>query len=295
MNDKLDWKNGAVGLMKYIELVEMLLLPSLEDIEDTNGIYTIKIVNNDEVEKMQPSEHVPIDATICMQIFYDRYNSNAIYLKSKYKEYIRNETIQGLIKSLGLDVDKFWLLILFLYDYCESTFCQGVTMNLSPLEQIRKLNETIHSANENADMNLTLKIGRKKYEIQDSTAIKLLGYILNTYSNEEVDDEYFKLVNTKHKKDEPIMLNDSPYIAFFARTLLIFFDTQPQVKAKRKKGANHSIKETDLVCQLIYFTNISRKKCWLETENETLKAFLKQYKNYKYPDNISSIYPDFTL
>lgn len=295
MKDKLDWKDGAVGLMKYIELVEMLLLPSLEDIEDTNGIYTIKLVNNDEVEKMQPSEHAPIDATICMQIFYDRYNSNAIYLKSKYKEYTRNETIQGLIKSLGLDVDKFWLLVLFLYDYCESTFYHGITMNLSPLEQIRKLNETIHSANENADMNLTLKIGRKKYEIQDSTAIKLLGYILNTYSNDNVDDNYFKLINKKHIQERAETLSSSQYIAFFARTLFIFFDTQPQVKAKRKKGANHSIKETDLVCQLIYFTDMSQNECWKDTENETLKAFLKQYKNYKYPDNISSIYPDFTL
>lgn len=87
---------------------------------------------------------------------------------------------------------------------------------------------------------------------------------------------------------------DSPLIAFFAKMFLSFFDTQEQVVKKRRKGAKHSQKEVDLICQLIAFTKLSIKECWKQTENDTLKAFLKQYKNFE-PKTISSIYPSFRL
>ena len=63
----------------------------------------------------------------------------------------------------------------------------------------------------------------------------------------------------------------------------------PQVEAKRKKGAKHSQKETDLICQLIYYTGLSLNKRWKDTENDYLKSFLR---SYKVPDNvIGTIYP----
>ena len=91
------------------------------------------------------------------------------------------------------------------------------------------------------------------------------------------------------------MIKDSPIIVYFAKILLSFFDTQEHIKSKRKKGANYSIKEMDLVSQLIYFSNLSDNDCWIDIENETLKAFLKQYKDYEYPNNVSNVYPEFTV
>ena len=87
---------------------------------------------------------------------------------------------------------------------------------------------------------------------------------------------------------------DSPFITFFAKMFLSFFDTQDQVVKKRRKGAKHSQREIDLVCQLIAFTKLSIKECWKQTENDTLKAFLKQYNGYE-PKTINSIYPSFRL
>lgn len=87
------------------------------------------------------------------------------------------------------------------------------------------------------------------------------------------------------------MLKESPFIAFFAKILLRFLTTQPSIKDLRKKGAKYSKKEMELISNLIYLLKISTNESWLDVENETLKGYLNQYKNYKYPNNISSIYP----
>lgn len=106
----------------------------------------------------------------------------------------------------------------------------------------------------------------------------------------------FKYLSRRQEEEVPTMLKDSPFIAYFAKMLLTFFNTQQQIRAKRRAGANHSIKEMELVSRLIYFIRLSMKEdTWTDIENETLKAFLKQYKAYRYPHNISNIYPEFSI
>lgn len=291
MTDKLEWNEDAMGLMEYIGLVEAILLPDLDDYEYPFNVSFVE-ATKEEVEKANAS-CVPLTATLCMRIFKDRYDSNRITPKSTYKEYLNNRTIQKLLNDLELDADKFWLLILFTYDYCENLFYNGVTMKLTPVEQMTELCEAINKSGD-APMTLTFRTGKQKTVVDSPIAIKAIADMIANYQK-EVDEDYYKDLHKRDKADESTMLKESPFIAFFARILLCFFNTQPQVRAKRKKGANHSIKETDLVCQLIYFTKISQNKCWLVLENETLKAYLKQYRNYEYPNSVSSIYPDFSI
>ena len=288
MTDKLDWKEDADKLMEYIYLIECFLVPDFEEYRYKSNI-TFVPVSKEEEELLQ--FEAPLTATECMRIFYDRYNAGKIAPKFAYEEYISNDTIQSLIKSLELDRDKFWLFILFLYDYCESMFYQGVTMKPTPMEQLQELYVAISNA-EDAPMTLTFKSEKRKAVLDSPAAIKAIASMIASYM-ETIDENQFKELNRREREDKPTMLKESPYIAFFAKNMLTFFDFQPQIRAKRKKGANHSIKETDLVCQLIYFTKLSRNKCWTLLENETLKAYLKQYKNYEYPNNVSSIYPEF--
>lgn len=291
MTDKLEWNERAMELMEYIGLMEAILLPDFDDYEYPFNV-SFEEATKEEAEKANAS-CVPLTATLCMKIFKDRYDSNKITPKSTYKEYITNSTIQKLIQDLELDADKFWLLVLFTYDYCESLFYGGITMKLSPVEQLTELSRAISNA-EDTSMTLTFKAGKQKAIVNSPIAIKVIAEMIANHQK-EVDGDDYKNLHKRDKADESIILKESPFIAFFAKILLHFFNTQPQIRAKRKKGANHSIKETDLVCQLIYFTKISQNKCWTVLENETLKAYLKQYRNYEYPNNISGIYPDFSI
>ena len=64
---------------------------------------------------------------------------------------------------------------------------------------------------------------------------------------------------------------------------------------KRKKGAKHSLKEMEIASRLVYFTKLSTNKTWLDIENETLKAFIKQYKNLDLNYKTSNIYTTFLI
>lgn len=281
---QLDWKDNAMDKMRYIEIVESILLPDLENSEYKYNITGFIEYSKEELAKSE----IPLTATECMRIFKDRYNAEKITCKLTYKEYLKNNEIQDLIHDLELDADKFWLLVLFTYDYCNTTFKNGVTMNLSPFEQLNGLYETINKS-ENVPMTLTLKVGKQKIIVDSPVALKTLADMIANYTK-DVDD-YYKNLQKREKAAESEELNMAPLAVFFAKIILRFFNTQQQIRGKRKRGANHSLKEMKLVSLLIYFMELSLNRKLLDIESDTLKGYLNQYKNYKYPNNISSIYP----
>ncbi len=142
----------------------------------------------------------------------------------------------------------------------------------------------------------TLKIcleGERNIIIDNPTAIHYIADA--TFKMMQQDDlDNIGIMSHKRRLETSTSTKDSPFITFFAQMFLDFFNTQSQVIIKRKKGAKYSQKETDLICQLIAFTKLSTKECWTRTENDTLKAFLKQYKDFE-PSTINSVYPSFRM
>lgn len=167
-------------------------------------------------------------------------------------------------------------------------------MKLTPLEQLHLLVDKIKQVDESADISLKLKCGKVKVELSSCRALATLGKILNDYLEKlpPYGEEYAYL-NKREKAEETIFAKDSPLIVYFAKMFFSFFGTQKQIKEKRKTATNPSKKEMDLVSQLIYFVGLSKSSSFNDIECDTLKAFMKQYKNYEYPNNISSIYPEF--
>lgn len=287
--DKLKWNDNALSLMEYIGIIESIYIPDLDDYD-----YRINVTRCEtSAEAIEEARNIPFGATDCMVIFKSRFNQELLSKQNLYPQYISEREIQELISYLELNTDKFWLLILFVCDYCESMFYQGTTMKLTPLEQLEQLQSAINHTDDTAI--LTFKAGKQKIVLEDIRAIKAISEAINKYLS-EADIDMFKYLSRRQEEEVPTMLKDSPFIAYFAKMLLTFFNTQQQIRAKRRAGANHSIKEMELVSRLIYFIRLSMKEdTWTDIENETLKAFLKQYKDYRYPHNISNIYPEFSI
>ena len=61
-----------------------------------------------------------------MEIFAQRYNERKLTNYFTYEEYLKQTKIQEYITELGLDIDKFWFLLLFVYDFCESICINGI-------------------------------------------------------------------------------------------------------------------------------------------------------------------------
>lgn len=287
--DKLEWDNNALSLMEYIGIIESIYIPDLDDYD-----YRINVTSCEaSAEAIEEARNIPFGATDCMVIFKSRFNQGLLSKQNLYNQYLTEREIQELISYLELDADKFWLLILFVCDYCESMFYQGTTMKSTPLEQLEQLQSAINHTDDTAI--LTFKAGKQKVVLEDIRAIKAISEAINKYIS-EADIDMFKYLSRRQEEETPSMLKESPFIAYFAKMLLTFFNTQQQIRAKRRAGANHSTKEMELVSRLVYFIRLSKnEKTWTDIENETLKAFLKQYKDYRYPHNISNIYPEFSI
>ena len=281
MRDKITWEDAH--LFDYINEVEYLYVPDIEDYQ-----YQLNISKGEHTSKNARKIATPVFGySEIVAIFKDRYNEGKLLKQNFYKEYI--QTVGYLLKDLELDAEKFWCLFLFALDYCNSIFYEGLTIKATPMEQLQALVDMI--ANTDEPMLLNFKVGKKKISVESPVALQFLADAIQ----KQLETADLKPLYVREQYEETKLIADSPIIAFFAKILLSFFDTQDHIKHKRKKGANYSIKEIDLVGQLVYFSGLSTNESWTDVENETLKAFLKQYRDYQYPNNISSIYPEFTL
>ena len=285
MKEKITWKDAH--LFEYINEIEFLYIPDMDDYKYRINIETSKSSVDTDEKKESPI----FGYSEIVTIFKNRYNGGELLKQNLYKNYV--DEVGYLLRVLELDIDKFWCLYLFAFDFCYSLFYQGVTMKATPLEQLQELVDMINSANGEM-MQLNFKFGKNKVRIESPIALKFLADAIQSQLVKSNDEEV-KILYKREIALEEKDIADSPIIVYFAKILLNFFDTQEQVRNKRKKGAKHSFKEIDLVSKLIYFSGLSKNTSWLDAENETLKAFLKQYKDYKYPNTISCIYPEFVV
>ena len=286
MIEKLKYDIDTIRLMDYIQKIEAIYVPDPTPIDTAFK----KKKNEFTPEELEEIQNRPFGFSIYMAIFRIRYNSGTIPCKFTYKDYIKNKEIQELVKHLELDVDKFWLLILFIFDYCNSQFYQGVALKLTPLEEMEKLLELISLSGD--EMTLNFKSGKLKLAIENPDTINFMAEAIAKHLKES-DAKTLRELNGKEQEDESVIIKESPFIAYFANMFLRFFSTQSYIKDKRKAGANHSKKEMELVSLLVYFTKLSKNESWYCPEEKYLKAYLKQYKGYKYPNNISNVYPEF--
>lgn len=285
MKEIITWQDAY--LFDYISEIEYLYVPDIDDYK-----YNMNISRGGQAsESARKIETPAFGYSEIVTIFKDRYNNGKLHKQDKYFNYI--QTVGHLLKDLQLDPDKFWCLFLFALDYCNSLYLEGKTMKATPLEELQALVDMINNAD--GEQILNFKSGKQKTFVESPTALKFLADAIQNQLNELEQSDIVKALYIRKEDTDAKSLKDSPIIVYFARIIFSFFDSQEQIKNKRKKGANYSIKEMELVSQLVYFSNLSTNNSWTNIVNETLKGFLKQYKDYEYPNNVSSIYPEFTV
>ena len=124
MKDKITWEDAH--LFDYINEIEYLYVPDMDDYE-----YHINIeIDSQKTEATEKIEAPVFGYSEIVAIFKSRYNEGKLLKQNLYKEYI--QTVGHLLKHLELDVEKFWCLFLFAFDYCNSLYGQGLTMKATP-------------------------------------------------------------------------------------------------------------------------------------------------------------------
>lgn len=309
MIDKFEWKNVEMeqALLDYVDKMAQIYVRPVDECNDVNITYTTRTLSATDLIKQLKEKAFELSfLSNITKDFVKRYNNKELTNYFTYEEYIKNEEIQKLLKELELDKDKFWFLILFAYDYSESLCINGVDVAPSAYEQLQTLINAINPCVTDFDLEngstidreikMEVRIeGMKKPIIIDSpTAIHLLIDSCETRMEEEHMENLY-IMNYRKPLKESKSLKDSPHIYYFTKMFLNFFDRTESIRNKRKKGAKHSLKEMEIASRLVYFTKLSTNKTWLDIENETLKVFIKQYKNLDLNYKTSNIYTTFLI
>ena len=218
-------------------------------------------------------------------IFKGRYNARKLRHKFTVEEYMQDKELQGYLKALELDSEKFWYLLLFCYDYSWGICMKGIEINKFPVEYIRDLVDAIYSnyagsgmlgAIFNEPISITLKVGRKNIVIDNNNAIACIA----KFCDDGLENNDLTNLPNGHFVDIPRKSSDSVSVLayYFSKMIISAFNHQEQVKEKRKKGANLSDKEKMVIAHLLYLTGIISNESVRESD-EYLKAILKRYKN----------------
>ena len=237
--------------------------------------------------------------TTALPLFIRRYNQNKLYGNFTYEDYIANEDIQNTLKGLGVDIDKFWFLLLFIFDYTCGTCLDGMKATGIGIEQLIKFAKAI--ADNHKEINqfgvsfkkpitISVKVeGKHQIVIDNANAI---GYLATTIINnlKEIEEHPWmqsQQVSITTNAEE----KESVQIWLFYKMFNDFFNLSPYNKlfnVRQKKGSTISLSKTLLISRLIYFTKLSMNKNFSEDEF-TLKGYIKQYKD-KRIDTVNSIY-----
>lgn len=294
------------GVLKYIEtLASMYVLP----LEDNYGVKVTFTPVGDPMRAEEVDVQMFADTMLSnvTREFVRRHNGGLLTGFFTYDGYMRNEEVQRLLRYFGIDARRFWYLLLFAYDYSESMCVNGVNVAPSALDELRSLTRMILDNAEEFDWDkgcvmrraakMTLKVEgqRSAVVVENPTAMYMMAEIISDFftNNPEMETRY--VLNRHEPLAESKAMSDSPYIYYFAKMLLNFLRTVPTVREKRKAGASHSVKEMELVSQLVYFTKLSTNRNWLDIESQTLKAYMKQYKSLDTSLRRSSVYDEFLI
>lgn len=216
--------------------------------------------------------------------------------KTFEQRFIDNKEVQETIKGLGLDVEKFWYLLLFIYDYSYGECVERLVFDATPkkqldifknaiVENIKEVGTGLSTTEFFNPATITLKIeGSKKIVIDNPIALTTLCALLIQNDDTFKDSTLLnssKFVNKRVKDDfEIIPESNSVQIWFFAKTFQTFFELNPHIKGRSTKGATISLNKLLLISKLIYITGLSKNDKFLDSV-DTIKGYLKQYKNYK--------------
>ena len=117
--------------------------------------------------------------------FEYRYCTGKIKMPFAKSDYLANDDIIATVKGLGLDVEKFWFALVFIYDYVETSFKNcGLVKPASLDKAVQNLFKELGEDFADDDIEITLKKNRKKVEVLPVIKRGILHWLRETYERE---------------------------------------------------------------------------------------------------------------
>ena len=204
--------------LEYMEQIATLYVPDI-DIDPSTG------------EKY-------ICGTAALPFFINRYNQNGLYGHFTYEDYTGNESIQEMLKGLGIDIDKFWFLLLFIFDYTCGTCLDGIKATGVGVEQLTKFAKAIADNHKEVNqfgvsfkkpITISVKVEGKHQIIIDNP--NAIGYLAAVIANnlKEIEEHPWMQIQ-QARMNTPTEEKESIQIWLFYKMFNDFFNLKPYNK-----------------------------------------------------------------
>lgn len=239
--------------------------------------YVVEITNEDPAGRFFP------------HIFWYRLCTGQIKTPFSRNEYMTNEPILSTIKGLGLDVDKFMILMIFIYDWAEEQFAHCIDVQSHSYGiMLKKLLEQI---GDGKDLSITFRCGKRNITVPSiikRNIVKSLHESMESLRNRQQEHTFIYKFG-EYNESLPV----SSYKIYFATEKYLFaFSIMEElgIIKKPRKGRNYSVSYNImlLISRIIYLYRFTKNENFLISD-ESLKGIMKSYKG-RVPDTISSVY-----
>ncbi len=231
-----------------------------------------------------------------LERYISRYNTSATKsglkkldkLKARLNEFLSREEFGETLTFFELDIEKFWHLLLFVYDFSYNQCTDGIKhiSSLTTLQTIiDKITENtelhpLQSPTFKEETKITFCIGKKKYTIEDCPTILRICSRLK----EDIDtSDDWNWQNIKSYMKSETSESTSVLAYAFYLHFITFFNSYQSIISKRKIKDSPSKREKQLIGDLIFFTGIIQNES-ISTDPDYLKTLIKRYKDYQLPN-----------
>ena len=239
---------------------------------------------------------VEIDENDCgflgtwINIFLSRLRQNVIDPPFTWEAFCDNTDIIGTIKGYGMDVEKFWFVLLFIYDMTidHTTNVADRSKNYYEL-----LIETRDYIDEHPNAYIYISDDRelrKKNRLEISTPWML--YTIRKRLDEEIKriekDEFLKLgVFPYMEKGYDIQLPPTLQMYYMTQKFKTLFEVL-NLPEKRARYTRYTRDATDpvsynkllLISRLLYFCKFTKNTAFV-VDDSSIKGIIQQYKGYR--------------
>ncbi len=297
-----------VPLLEYVWIIADKFMPAYEDVSAAPAIFANRYFerNLSIGERYERAKE--------MRLFkgtLEKYKeTNYRKLDDSFKEkYLTNEDLQNTIEAFGLDVSKFWYLLLFVYDFIEDIGTNAPLLGKSVLEDFSDFHINLLEAT-----SITLKKNnRKSYATEREDTIRIiqaaLQHFVKTYSDIVHGDKENMIEQLNNIGLDGIIQNDLlskisfeekfsldiSYKKWKFTDMFQFFLENRKATVRPNTRMKVSKDKMMFISRLIYTVGYDGKRYNEEYDadgnpNRMLSNLLRRYRNEQFPPVIANNY-----
>ena len=221
--------------------------------------------------------------------FEYRYCTGKIKMPFAKSDYLANDDIIATVMGLGLDVEKFWFALVFIFDWTISKFHDCLSVK-TPLDSLQEICEYIGNGDKLA-VSFRMK-GRKGKEADLSVKQIIVKSLHDALERERAANPNYVVVLDSDRFTTSYD-NILCYQMCFATERFKDLFASLRLPSKVKTRADSSQREVSynkllLISRLLYLMRLASNENF-KYSDESLKGILKSYKG-KIPKTYSAIY-----